>query len=95
MKINDIIVKPVLTEKATSGAQSKIYTFEVGKKANKNTVKETLETVFGVKISKVRMLVRKGKVKKVGRKMVSKLSASKKIALVHVKEGTINVFPQA
>ena len=94
MKLNGIIIKPILTEKATSKAQNKVYTFEVAKKANKNSVKEALIALYGVKIGEVQMLVRKGKVKKVGKKMVSKHLPDHKIALVHVKEGTINIFPQ-
>jgi len=94
MKINDIILKPILTEKATGQAQSKTYTFEVGKKANKNSIKAALETIYDVKIDDVRILVRKGKVRKVGRKMVIKKQSDQKLAFVHVKTGSINVFPQ-
>lgn len=94
MKINDIILRPIVTEKATGQAQGKTYTFEVGKKANKNIVKEALQTVYGVKIDDVRIMVRKGKVRKVGKKMVSKKQSDQKIAFVHVKTGSINVFPQ-
>jgi ribosomal protein L23 len=31
MKIDNVIIKPVLTEKATQAAQNKTYTFEVSK----------------------------------------------------------------
>lgn len=95
MKIESVIIKPVLTEKATQAATGKIYTFEVGKKANKNQVKEVLQKVYNVKVSDVRIAIRKGKNKHVGRKNIVKKEADRKIAVVRVSEGTINVFPQA
>ena len=94
MKINDTILKPVLTEKATTQAQMKVYTFEVAKKATKFTVKQTLEKLYGVKVGNVKMLIRKGKIKKVGRKMKSKQQPDIKIAHVQLKEGSITIFPQ-
>ena len=36
MKINTILIAPVLTQKATTAAQKKVYTFEVDKQSNKN-----------------------------------------------------------
>lgn len=95
MKIDSVIVKPVLTEKATQSAAQKIYTFEVNRKANKNQVKEALGAMYGVKVGGVRMTIRKGKTRRVGRRMITKALAEKKIAIVKVTEGTINVFPQA
>lgn len=94
MKLEKVIVQPILTEKATQSASQKVYTFEVDKKANKNQVKEVLQTIYGVKISGVRMITRKGKAKRVGKKMATKNRPNRKIAIVQVTEGTINVFPQ-
>lgn len=94
MKIDNVIIKPVLTEKATQAAQGKTYTFEVSKLANKNQVKTVLESIYGVKVKTVRVSVRKGKVKRVGKRQTSKDMPDRKIAVVTVTEGTINVFPQ-
>lgn len=94
MKINDIIISPILTEKATKLANSKVYSFWVSNKATKNIVRETLESLFKVKTGNIRIMLRKGKVKRVGRKSISKQMPDKKIALVEVKEGTISLFPQ-
>lgn len=94
MKTNIIIIKPVLTEKATGMSQKGVYTFEVDQSANKNSVKELLTKLYKVKISQVKMLVRKGKLKKVGRRMQTKKSTDRKYAYVTVTEGTISLFPK-
>lgn len=94
MKINTILIAPVLTEKATSAAQRKVYTFEVDKKSNKNQVKHAVETIYGVKVSGIRIVIRKGKIKRVGKKMTAKKATDNKLAMVTVKEGVISLFPQ-
>ncbi len=94
MNTTSIIIKPILTEKATGKSQKNIYTFEVSLKANKHTVKEALVRLYKVKVGSVTLLVRKGKEKKVGRRMRAKKQADKKIAYVTVTEGTISLFPK-
>ena len=95
MNIHEVILKPVLTEKASGLTNVKVYTFEVGQKANKYMVKETLERLYNVKVGTVRILNRKGKTRRVGKKMATKQLKDKKIALVSLKEGKIDLFPQA
>ena len=46
MKVNEILIKPVLTEKATKLANSKVYTFQVCQKANKNQIKQAVEKFY-------------------------------------------------
>ena len=94
MLINKILVKPILTEKATNLVQSQVYMFEVDKKANKFQIKQALEKLYKVKTGAVRIMVRKGKEKKAGKKMVIKKMAGKKIAFVKLLEGKIDLFPQ-
>lgn len=95
MDIQHIILKPLLTEKATGAAQGKQYMFEVHRNANKHQIAHALETLYGVKVASVKVSVRKGKVRKVGRKMKTKEMPDRKIAVARVSEGVINVFPQA
>lgn len=94
MKINTILIAPVLTEKATTAAQKKVYTFEVDKQSNKNQIKHAVETIYGVKVASIRVVIRKGKIKRVGKKMTSKKATDNKLAMVTVKEGVISLFPQ-
>ncbi len=63
MRAQDIIIKPILTEKSYSGIQNKIYTFKVANQANKIEIKKAVETLFGVKVEKVNTIKVKGKEK--------------------------------
>lgn len=93
MKINEILLGPVLTEKATNLAKNKVYLFYVNKEARKNQIKEAIQTLYKVKVKKIRIAHQKGKTKKRGRLRVEKKLSPKKIAYVQLKEGTIDVFP--
>lgn len=95
MKINEVILKPVLTEKATNLTKNKVYMFEVGMKVNKHKVKTVLEQLYKVSVREVRIMIRKGKERKAGRRMKTKKLSDTKIAYVVLKEGTIDLFPQA
>lgn len=63
----DIIVRPIITEKSMDGLAERKYTFEVAKNANKIEVKKAVETLFGVKVAKVTTISVKGKKKRMGR----------------------------
>ena len=67
MFAEDIIIKPVLTEKAYDGIADKKYTFYVKKDANKTQIKLAVEKIFGVKVAKVNTITCKGKLKRMGR----------------------------
>lgn len=95
MKINAIIYNPVVTEKTTRLAQTNVYAFEVNRNANKFQIAKTIAKMYGVEVGSVRMMTRKGKEKRVGRKMITKQLPDKKIALIQVTKGTIDLFPQA
>ncbi|MEK7097178.1 MAG: 50S ribosomal protein L23 [Patescibacteria group bacterium] len=94
MIINKILIKPILTEKATNLVQSNVYMFEVDKKANKFQVKEALEKLYKVKTGEVKVMIRKGKEKKVGKKGLLKKASDRKIAFIKLLEGKIDLFPQ-
>ena len=67
MFAEDIILKPVLTEKGYDGIASKTYTFIVKKDANKSQIKIAIENIFGVKVASVNTVTCKGKLKRMGR----------------------------
>lgn len=95
MKINHTLIKPILTEKATQLAQKKIYMFQVHLDANKFEIKETLEKIYPVKVKHVTVSTRKGKTRRIGKRMKTKKLADKKIAFITLKEGKLDIFPQA
>lgn len=67
MLAEDIIVKPLLTEKGYDGIESKKYTFVVAKSATKTQIKFAVEKLFGVKVESVNTVSVKGKLKRMGR----------------------------
>ena len=52
----DIILKPVITEKSMDGLQEGKYTFKVDKNANKLEIAKAVEELFDVKVAKVNEL---------------------------------------
>ena len=59
----DVIVAPVITEKATMASEYNKVVFKVARKATKPQIKEAIEKLFDVKVKSVNTLVRKGKTK--------------------------------
>jgi len=59
----DIIVAPVVTEKATLASEHNKVLFKVASKATKPQIKEAVEKLFDVKVKNVNTLIRKGKVR--------------------------------
>lgn len=81
----DVIVEPVITEKATLASESNQVVFNVAKNATKPEIKRAVEALFGVKVTSVNTLVRKGKVKRF-RNRIGRQSDVKK-AIVTLKDG--------
>jgi large subunit ribosomal protein L23 len=59
----DVIVSPVITEKATMASEQNKVVFRVAKTATKPEIKAAVEQLFDVKVTDVNTLVRKGKTK--------------------------------
>jgi len=59
----DVILAPVITEKATAASEQNQVMFRVARNATKPQIKEAVEKLFDVKVKAVNTLVRKGKVK--------------------------------
>jgi large subunit ribosomal protein L23 len=81
----DVIIAPVITEKATTGSEYNQVIFRVAKNATKPEIKEAVERLFDVKVRSVNTLVRKGKTR-VFRGMRGETSDVKK-AIVTLEEG--------
>lgn len=68
MTPQQIIIRPILTEKSAElEADNNQYTFEVHRKANKIEIGKAIEIVFGVRVDKVRTMVVRGDIRRVGR----------------------------
>ena len=62
----EIIVRPVITEKSNDEMQAGKYTFKVNKKATKVEIAKAIEKLFEVKVLKVNTMTVQGKTKRVG-----------------------------
>ena len=60
----DVIVKPVITEKATLTSENNGVVFQVAKDSTKPQIKEAVEALFGVKVKAVNTTITKGKTKR-------------------------------
>lgn len=61
----DVIVKPIITEKATMVNElANAVTFEVAKSASKPQIKDAVEALFNVKVKAVNTVLTKGKTKR-------------------------------
>lgn len=96
MKASDVLIKPILSEKANKQTEKmNRYSFVVDKKANKLEIKKAVEAFYGVQVENVNTIVVPSKAKSkytkagyiVGRK------PSKKKAIVTVAQGeTIDLY---
>ena len=96
MRPEDIMIKPILTEKGYDGIQEttdiktdkkrygKKYLFKVAKGANKTEIKLAVEKLFGVKVDSVNTSNVRGKLKRMGRN--EGLTPSYKKAIVQLTE---------
>ena len=81
----DVILSPIITEKATNASERNQVMFRVAPHATKPQIKEAIEKLFDVKVKSVNTLIRKGK-KKAFRGRRGILSDVKK-AVVTLEEG--------
>ena len=66
MTAYDIIIRPVITERAMAGVADKKYVFEVAKNAGKIEIKKAVEEIFGVKVAAVNTINMPAKAKRMG-----------------------------
>ena len=85
MHLYEVLRFPLITEKSTLLQSQGKYAFEVAREANKQQVREAVEAVFKVKVTKVNVMTVPGKQHRVGRRQV--LSSFWKKAIVTLKSG--------
>jgi large subunit ribosomal protein L23 len=81
----DVILSPVITEKATNASEHNKVIFKVAMDATKPQIKEAVEKLFDVKVKSVNTLRRRGKWK-IFKGRVGRQSDSKR-AIVTLEEG--------
>ena len=81
----DVILSPVITEKATMASEHNKVVFTVRKNATKPQIKEAVEKLFDVKVKNVNTLTRKGKLKMFKNKLGQQSDVKR--AIVTLEEG--------
>ncbi|WP_293785702.1 50S ribosomal protein L23 [uncultured Aeromicrobium sp.] len=87
----DVIIAPVVSEKSYNLLDDNKYTFVVHPDANKTQIKIAVEEIFGVKVTSVNTINRKGKARRT-RNGIGKRKDTKR-AIVSVAPGqSIDIF---
>jgi large subunit ribosomal protein L23 len=92
MTAQEIVVRPIITEKSMAGIGMKKYTFEVAKNATKIDIARAVETLFGVKVSKVNTMHVRGQMRRQGKSEGYTPSWKKAIVKLSAESKTIEFF---
>lgn len=85
MNTNDVLIRPIISEKTTEMMEINKYVFEVAMNSNKLMVRQAVKKLFGVQPERVNVMRVRGKRKRI-RYQYGKTAAWKK-AIVTLKEG--------
>ncbi|MCZ7535868.1 MAG: 50S ribosomal protein L23 [Acidimicrobiia bacterium] len=89
----DVIIRPVVSEKSYTAFDANVYTFVVAPGANKIQIRQAVEEIFGVKVTNVNTINRKGKRKRNRRNGVWSKRSDQRRALVSLAPGDhIEIF---
>ena len=92
METNDVIIKPLVTEKSTHLQQTRnSYAFQVNPDANKHQIKTAIEKQYNVRVKDVRTMNRKGKPRR-SRHAMTTTSDWKKAVVVLDENSRIELF---
>ena len=92
MLAQDIIIKPIITEKSMSLQAESKYTFKVAKNANKVMIKQAVEELFDVQVAAVNTMNVRGRAKRVGMNRGVTPSWKKTIVTLKPESKTIEFF---
>ena len=83
----DVIISPVVSEKSYGLLDQGVYTFVVHPLANKIEIRKAVESIFGVRVTDVNTLNRKGKRKRNRRSFTYGTRPDTKRAIVTLASG--------
>tara|TARA_B100000029_G_C16801174_1_gene676739 strand:+ start:139 stop:441 length:303 start_codon:yes stop_codon:yes gene_type:complete len=93
-RLEDVIRRPLITEKATSALEANQYTFEVDPRAAKPDIKAAVEKLFDVKVIGISTMNPPRRSRRIGR--FSGTRSQVKKAVVRLAEGNkIQLFPES
>ena len=89
----DVLIRPIVSEKSYSLMDEGKYTFEVDPNSNKTEIKIAVEKVFGVKVTSVNTINRKGKVRRTRFGLGKRKDVKRAIVTLGAGE-TLDIFGQ-
>ena len=93
MRVNNNILKPIVTEKSV--VRPGEYVFKVNMAASKGSVANEVEGTYGVKVTDVRTMIVRGKKRRIVGSSRFRKTQNWKKAVVKLKDGqTIDLFEQ-
>ena len=94
IKCYDTIISPIITEKSMLGISNLTYTFKVRKDSCKIEIRDAIEKIFNVKVSKVNTMNVRGRSRRRGRMYGMTPSWKKAIVTLAPGEKSIDFFNQ-
>ncbi|MBI5044925.1 MAG: 50S ribosomal protein L23 [Candidatus Levybacteria bacterium] len=91
--MRNVILSPIITERSMALVKQGKFSFAVSSHADKEAIKQAVNSTFNVDVVSVLTSIQKGKTKRVGKRRAEKKLTSAKKAVVTVKEGQkIDIF---
>mgnify|MGYP001590755278 CR=1 FL=1 len=87
MHINNVIIKPIITESSMKMVEASKFTFVVDNAANKSIIRKAITEIFNVTVLSVATSIAKGKTKRMGARRQEIKGANWKKAIVTLKKG--------
>lgn len=87
MTLEEIIIKPLITEKTLREAGRGVFTFEVDRNCGKYQIKKAVEKMFNVHVLSVKTISVKGKKRTTGRKRTVSYAPDTKKAMLWLAKG--------
>ncbi len=91
-ELADLVIRPIVTEKATYMMEDNKYVFEVVKDAKKPEIRAAIESLFNVKVVKVNTMNQPRKKRRVGQFMGYKPQYKKAIVTLAVGDSLQSIF---
>lgn len=88
----DIVIRPLITEKATKQVETRKYSFEVKCDTNKVEIKKAIEALYNVKVKEVNVVNMPRKKKRVGKYTGLRPAVKKAIVTLHKDYKISDVF---
>jgi large subunit ribosomal protein L23 len=89
----DVVIEPIVSEKSYSLLENNVYTFRVHPSASKPEIRDAIQSIFGVTVTRVNTLNRKGKLRRNRGQHTFGSRPNTKRAIVTLAEGdSIDLF---